>query len=161
MTHLEQILSHHVMERKKERKKIYWQTFYKKITIHRSNTNMRILSSPLQVSIDLGQKSYTEETTFPIPFTSNGTCQQRQHHPRLWTKKNSICFKIERKTVTMITSHSPWKETEINFSQCKNNHVEMVQKHKGIIEDSLRTPRTSQHCGVIVEHIMEIPNPQM
>ena len=35
-------------------------------------------------------------------------------------KWNSIWFKIERKTVTMIISHSIWKELEVLFSQCSS-----------------------------------------
>ena len=55
----------------------------------------------------------TEKTIFPFPFTLNGIRSWWQLSFRFWTKWNSIWFKIERKTVTTIISHSMWKEMEI------------------------------------------------
>ena len=44
-----------------------------------------------------------------------------------WTKWNYIWFKIKRKTITMIISHSMWKELEILFSLCT-----CVSRHNGV-----------------------------
>ena len=61
---------------------------------------------------------YTEKTIFPFPFKLNGIWSWWQFSFRFWTKWISIWFKIERKTVTTIVSHSIWKEIEYEFSQC-------------------------------------------
>ena len=60
----------------------------------------------------------TETTIFPFRFTLNGIWSWWQFSIRFWTKWNSICFKTERKTATMIIYHSMWNEMEIQFSQC-------------------------------------------
>ena len=65
-----------------------------------------------------GNSSYTEKTIFPIPFTLNGIWSWWQFSLQFLTKWNSIWFKIERKTVTTIISHSIWKEIEYEFYQC-------------------------------------------
>ena len=49
-------------------------------------------------------------------------------HFDFWTKWNSIWFKIERKTVTTIISHSIWMEMETQFSQCMEN--ETIQRSR-------------------------------
>ena len=59
----------------------------------------------------------TDKTIFPFPFTLNGIWSWWQIFFRFWTKWNSIWFKIERKTVFTIISHSMWKEMEVEFSQ--------------------------------------------
>ena len=56
---------------------------------------------------------YTEKTTFPFPFTLNEIWSWWQFSFQFWTIWNSIWFKIEKKTVTTIISHSIWKEMEI------------------------------------------------
>ena len=56
---------------------------------------------------------YTEKTSISFPFTLNGLWSCWQFSFRFWTKWFSIWFKIERKTVTTIISHSMWKEMEI------------------------------------------------
>ena len=58
-------------------------------------------------------RAYTEKTTFPFPFKSNWIWLWWQFSFRFWTKYNSIWFKVERKTVTTIISHSIWKEMTI------------------------------------------------
>ena len=58
------------------------------------------------------------KTIFPFPFKLNGIWSWWQFSFRFWTKWISIWFKIERKTVTTIVSHSIWKEIEYEFSQC-------------------------------------------
>ena len=57
--------------------------------------------------------AHTAKTIFPFPFTLNGVWSWWQFSFRLWTKWSSIWFKIERKIVTTIISHSMWKELEI------------------------------------------------
>ena len=58
------------------------------------------------------RNSYTVKTMFPFPFKLNGIWSWWQFSFRFWTKWNSIWFKIERKPVTTIISHSIWKEKE-------------------------------------------------
>ena len=58
---------------------------------------------------------YTEKTMFQIPFILNGIWSWWQFSFRFWTKWDSIWFKIEKKTVTTIISHSIWKETKYKF----------------------------------------------
>ena len=53
----------------------------------------------------------TEKTFFTLKL--NGIWSWWQFSFRFWTKLNSIWFKIERKTVITIISHSIWKEMEI------------------------------------------------
>ena len=53
----------------------------------------------------------TEKTIFP--FKLNGIWLWWQFFFRFWTKRNSIWFKIERKAVITIMSHSMWEEMEI------------------------------------------------
>ena len=55
----------------------------------------------------------TQETIFTFLFTLNGIWSWWQFSFRFWTKWISIWFKIERKAVTTIISHSVWKEIEI------------------------------------------------
>ena len=56
----------------------------------------------------------TEKTIFPFPFTLNWIWSWWQFSIRC---HHSIWFKIKRKTVIMIISHSMWKKIEILFSQ--------------------------------------------
>ena len=62
-------------------------------------------------------KTCTEKAIFPFPFTMNGIWSWWKFSFRFWAKWKSIWFKIERKTVTTIISHSIWKEIELQFSQ--------------------------------------------
>ena len=55
---------------------------------------------------------------FPFPFKLNGIWPWWQFSFRFLTKWKSTWFKIERKIVATIISHSMWKEMEIYFSQC-------------------------------------------
>ena len=57
---------------------------------------------------------YTEKTIFPFPFKFNGIWSWWQFSFR-FSEPNGIpfVFKIKRKTVTMIISHSMWKELEV------------------------------------------------
>ena len=55
----------------------------------------------------------TDKTIFPFPFLLNGIWSWWQFSFRFRTKWKSIWFKIERKTVIRIISHSMWKELEI------------------------------------------------
>ena len=57
--------------------------------------------------------SYTEKTIFPFPFTLNGIWSWWQFSSQFWIIWNSIWFKIEKKTITTIISHSIWMEMEI------------------------------------------------
>ena len=61
----------------------------------------------------LGQLYALRKLVFPFPYTLNGIWLWGQISFRFWTKWNSIWFKIKRKTVTTIISHSMWKEMEI------------------------------------------------
>ena len=54
----------------------------------------------------------TEKTIFLFPFKLNGIWSWWQFSFQFWTKWTSIWFKIKRKTVTTIISHSMWKEME-------------------------------------------------
>ena len=47
-----------------------------------------------------------KKTSIPFLFRSNGIWSRWQFSFRFWTTWNSILFKIERKTVTTIISHS-------------------------------------------------------
>ena len=58
-------------------------------------------------------RCYTEKTSIPFPFKLNGIWSWWHLSFRFWTKWKSIWFKIERKTVITIISHSIWKEMEI------------------------------------------------
>ena len=54
-------------------------------------------------------RHYTKKTIFSFPFKWNGIWSWWQFYFWFWTKLKSICFEIERKTVTTIISHSIWK----------------------------------------------------
>ena len=56
---------------------------------------------------------FTEKKVLPFPFTLNGIRSWWQFSFRFWSKWKSISFKIEKKTVTTIISHSMWKEMEV------------------------------------------------
>ena len=60
----------------------------------------------------------TEKTMLPFPFTMNWIWSWWQFSFRFRTKWKSIWFKIERKTVNTIISHSIWKEIKYEFLQC-------------------------------------------
>ena len=57
--------------------------------------------------------TFTKKIMFLSAFTLNGIWSWWQFSFRFWTKWNSIWFKIKRKTVPTIISHSMWKEMEI------------------------------------------------
>ena len=65
-------------------------------------------------SIGGGFPVYIEKTIFLFPFTLNGIWSWYDSFPFRFSKPNGIpfAFKIERKTVTTIISHSMWKELE-------------------------------------------------
>ena len=73
----------------------------------------RCWCTPAEGIWDPYQCSYTEKTILPLPFTLNGIGSWWQFSFRFWIKWNSIWFKIERKTVTMILTHSMWKVLEV------------------------------------------------
>ena len=75
-----------------------------------------------------GWYMYTEKNIFPFLFSSNGIWSWWQISFRFWIKWNFIWFKIERKTVTTIISHSLWKEMEIYFSQCTPEESKSIFK---------------------------------
>ena len=79
---------------------------------------------------------YTEKTRILFPFKLNGIWLWWQFSFQFWAKWNSIWFKIERKTVTTIISHSIWKEIEYEFSQCK-------------VVDVIRTGSRSYLCAAV------------
>ena len=82
--------------------------------IHYHKWDSLIVGLVRHVFIDiLPPRLYTEKTIFPFSFTLNGIWSWWQFSFRFWTKCNSIWFKIEKKTVTTIISHSFWKEMEI------------------------------------------------
>ena len=59
---------------------------------------------------------WTLRKLFPFSFSLNGIWSWWQFSFRFRTKWNSIWFKIERKTVITIISHSMWKKMETVFS---------------------------------------------
>ena len=56
---------------------------------------------------------HADKTSISFPFKLSGIWSWGQFSFRFWTKWKTIWFKIERKTVTTIISHSLWKEMEI------------------------------------------------
>ena len=52
---------------------------------------------------------YTEQTIFPFPFKLNRIWSWWPFSFQLWTKWNSIQFKIKKKTVSTITCLLIWK----------------------------------------------------
>ena len=85
---------------------------------------------------------YTEKTgTIPFPFKMNGIWSWWLFFFRFWTKWNSMWFKIERKIVPKIISHSIWKEMEIWFSQCtRRNLFRIAQQSKLNLDRSYAFP---------------------
>ena len=93
----------------------------------------------------MNQCNHTEKTVLPFPFTVNGIWSWWHFSFRFWTKWNSIWFKIERKTVTMIISHSIWEEMEYEFSQCayliRKHTTNIFNTFRRIYDDRLHTSR--------------------
>ena len=128
--------------------------FVKEIAFNEKYTSRSISCLMFDVYFYL---SYTEKTSIPFPFKSNGIWSWWQFSFRSWTKWKSVWFKIERKTVTTIISHSIWKEMEYQFYHCMHRTAVHLGRSKVVRSLICRSKiRLKKHSKVLSTKVKRI-----